>query len=277
MEIIDLLEEAGQVTIKVEPDRMEIGEAAIPAMVVAEDRGRVATGLKVVIRAEIEQVAVIREVTEQVAVTRVEADLEVADIRVAPARVVIDQVVVGKVATGKVAVIRVDTGKVADTPSGIDRVVTGKVAAGLMAIVPVVATRVEIVREATNKEADIREEIITTEADILQETPAMINQEATVKTGEIIKVISRVVIGLGPMVIKHQVLNPKEYGKTILINRKPHQQDRVTALQTKTRVAAKSPSVREKIQQSLSVILFGRNGEQSGNDWSFVSKLNMPV
>jgi hypothetical protein len=159
------LEAAGRVTIKVETDLMEIGEAETAAMGIVEDRGKVATGLKVVIKAAIEQAAVTRE----------EADPEV-DIKVVPTQVV----------SGQVVVIKVVTGKEEDTPVGIGQAVPGKEATDQMAIVPVEATREVIVREAINKESDIKGEIMI-ETDILQEIPAMINQEVMVKAAAITK------------------------------------------------------------------------------------------
>jgi hypothetical protein len=183
------LEAAGRVTIKVETDLMEIGEAETPAMGIVEELGKVATGLKVVIKAEIEQEAVIREVTEPEVVTREETDPEV-DIKVVPALAVSGQVVVIKAATGKVVDIKVDTGKEEeDTPVGVGQAVPGKEVTDQMEIVLAEATREVIVRVAINKVADIRGEITTIGTDILQEVPAMINQEVMVKTGAITKVI----------------------------------------------------------------------------------------
>lgn len=159
------MEAAGRVTIKVETDLMEIGEAETAAMGIVEDRGKVATGLKVATKAAIEQAAVTRE----------EADPEV-DIKVVPALAM----------SGQVVVIKVVTGKEEDTPVGIGQAVPGKEATDQMAIVPVEATREVIVREAINKESDIKGEIMI-ETDILQEIPAMINQEVMVKAAAITK------------------------------------------------------------------------------------------
>jgi len=118
----------------------------------------------------------------------------------------------------------------------------------------VAAIRVEIVRVDTNKEEDIKGEIIMIKEDTLQEPQGMISLAVVMgTTGVIIRVISKGDTGQELMVILHlQAQNLKECVKTILVNLK-HLQEPTIAIQRKAITMLRSPSDREKTHQNRNI------------------------